>query len=103
MVFRDTCIVLIGIRDDGEGIFKKLTRLCNLPDERQALIELSKGKLTTDPDNHSGEGIFFTFRAFDVFMIDSKELQFSHNNNFKYNFFDESEMPLDVAGTSDYD
>lgn len=27
-----------------------------------------KGKLTTDSDNHSGEGIFFTSRALDKFQ-----------------------------------
>ena len=30
----------------------------NLLDERHAVIELTKGKLTTDPTRHSGEGIF---------------------------------------------
>ena len=32
------------------------------------MLELSKGKLTTDSANHSGEGIFFTSRMFDVFL-----------------------------------
>lgn len=66
------------ISDDGEGIFRHITRLCNLLDERFAILELAKGKLTTDPDNHSGEGIFFTSRAFDRFQIQSGELVFDH-------------------------
>jgi signal transduction histidine kinase len=48
------------VNDDGEGIFKKIQRQMELIDERHAVLELSKGKLTTDPDNHSGEGIFFS-------------------------------------------
>ena len=41
-------------------------------DKRQALFELSKGKFTTDPSRHSGEGVFFTSRMFDDFEIDGK-------------------------------
>lgn len=66
------------ITDDGEGIFKRIKRLCNLPDERQAILELAKGKLTTDPSRHSGEGIFFSSRAFDNFRILSSGLTFDH-------------------------
>jgi len=66
------------IGDDGEGIFRRITRLCNLPDERQAILELAKGKLTTDPTHHSGEGIFFSSRAFDSYRILSNGLTFDH-------------------------
>jgi anti-sigma regulatory factor (Ser/Thr protein kinase) len=78
-VARNKETIMIFIIDDGEGIFKKIKRFCDLHDERQALFELSKGKLTTDPDNHTGEGIFFTSRVFDEFEIDSKGVKFSHN------------------------
>jgi hypothetical protein len=50
----------------------------HLSDERQSILELSKGKLTTDPQKHTGEGIFFSSRAFDYFGIESHELFFSH-------------------------
>jgi biotin operon repressor len=66
------------LRDDGEGIFKKIQREMKLDDERHALLELSKGKLTTDPSRHSGEGIFFSSRAFDLFEILSGDIHFSH-------------------------
>lgn len=66
------------IADDGEGIFRRITRLCNLRDERQAILELSKGKLTTDPKRHSGEGLFFTSRAMEWFSLDSYGLFFNH-------------------------
>lgn len=67
------------IADDGIGIFRKITRALDLPDERLALLELSKGKLTTDPRRHSGEGIFFTSRMFDSFRIVSSGLVFDHD------------------------
>lgn len=67
------------VMDDGVGIFNKIQRDFNLNDPRHAILELAKGKLTTDPDRHSGEGIFFTSRMFDRFVIISEGLFFSHN------------------------
>lgn len=68
----------IRIRDDGEGIFHRIQRLLGLYDAREAILELAKGKLTTDPQRHTGEGIFFTSRIFDRFSILSRNLFFSH-------------------------
>jgi anti-sigma regulatory factor (Ser/Thr protein kinase) len=62
------------IRDYGVGIFNKIQKECGLNDPRHALLELSKGKLTTDPARHSGEGIFFTSRMFTEFTISSGDL-----------------------------
>lgn len=66
------------IVDNGVGIFKKIQSRMGLLDERHAIFELSKGKLTTDPKNHSGEGIFFTSRMFDAFDILSGGVYFYH-------------------------
>ena len=66
------------VQDDGEGIFRRIKRLCSLVDERQAILELSKGKLTTDPSRHTGEGLFFTSRAMDWFVLESYGLFFNH-------------------------
>jgi hypothetical protein len=68
----------IAIVDDGIGIFRKIQAELGLVDERHAILELSKGKLTTDPANHTGEGIFFTSRVFDAFDILSGGVSFSH-------------------------
>lgn len=65
------------VRDPGIGIFEKIRAALNLSDPREALLELSKGKLTTAPDRHSGEGIFFTSRMFESFSILSGELVYS--------------------------
>jgi anti-sigma regulatory factor (Ser/Thr protein kinase) len=70
----------IHILDDGEGIFKKIQREMGLLDERHAVLELSKGKLTTDPSRHTGEGIFFSSRMVDDFEILSGGVFFSHKH-----------------------
>jgi anti-sigma regulatory factor (Ser/Thr protein kinase) len=69
----------LAVSDNGAGIFAKIAKALDLPDQRLALLELSKGKLTTDPSRHSGEGIFFTSRMFDTFQISSGDLLFSHD------------------------
>lgn len=74
----------VDLYDDGVGIFKKIQGALDLADERHAVLELAKGKFTTDPANHSGEGIFFSSRMFDRFVIASGEVYFSHE-------FDEKE------------
>jgi anti-sigma regulatory factor (Ser/Thr protein kinase) len=66
------------ITDDGVGIFRKITEALQLDDERHAILELSKGKFTTDPRRHSGEGIYFTTRAFDEFVLASGKLTLLH-------------------------
>jgi uncharacterized protein (DUF1330 family) len=66
------------ISDDGIGIFKKIQNAFNLSDERHAVLALAKGKLTTDPEKHSGQGIFFTSRFFDSFDIISGGVYYSH-------------------------
>ena len=66
--------------DFGVGIFRKISQALGLVDERHAVLELAKGKFTTDPKNHSGEGIFFTSRVFDQFQILSGDVYFSHKH-----------------------
>jgi len=101
-IYRKKEHIVMFVIDDGEGIFKRIKRLCNLNDERQALLELSKGKLTTDPDNHSGEGIFFTSRVFDKFEIESKELEYSHDHKNEFDFIVDSKIPTEKIGTLVY-
>jgi hypothetical protein len=67
------------ISDDGVGIFKKIQEAFNLPDQRYAILELAKGKLTTDPARHTGEGIFFSSRMFDHFAIGADKTYYGHN------------------------
>lgn len=66
------------VGDDGVGIFKKIKDGLKLNDEREAILELAKGKVTTDPVAHSGEGVFFTTRMFDSFSLLANGLFFCH-------------------------
>ena len=102
IVERDIENVTMIIIDDGEGIFSRIKRLCDLTDEKQAILELSKGKLTTDPDNHSGEGVFFTSRIFDLFEIDSMGLKFSHQDKLEFDFLVDSGLLQKSSGTLVY-
>ena len=68
----------IEIIDNGIGIFNKIQKDLNLDNPITSILELSKGKLTTDPVHHTGEGIFFTSRMFDDYSILSGNLYFSH-------------------------
>ena len=69
----------IDLVDSGVGIFNKIRNSMNLLDERHAVLELTKGKLTTDPKRHTGEGVFFTSRMLDVFYILSGEVFLTHS------------------------
>jgi anti-sigma regulatory factor (Ser/Thr protein kinase)/23S rRNA pseudoU1915 N3-methylase RlmH len=77
------------IHDNGVGIFKKIQQARNLPDERYAIMELSKGKFTTDPSKHSGEGIFFTSKMVDQFDILSGGLYFTRKPNSQMDWVSE--------------
>jgi anti-sigma regulatory factor (Ser/Thr protein kinase) len=59
----------LSISDDGIGIFNNIKKKLNLSDEKDAIFELAKGKRTTDKTRHSGQGIFFTSKVFDDFII----------------------------------
>jgi hypothetical protein len=43
----------------------------NLKSDLEAIQDLLKGKTTTMPKSHSGEGIFFTSKVGDLFILDS--------------------------------
>jgi len=75
-VKRDALVVRMTIQDHGIGIWEKLQQELHLEDPRHALLELTKGKVTSDPKRHTGEGIFFTSRMFDKFLLASEKLTF---------------------------
>lgn len=71
-------MIQIIVDDSGIGIFDKVQHELGLDDPMHVILELSKGKLTTDPETHTGEGIFFTSRMFDVFSVFSDFIYFVH-------------------------
>lgn len=78
------------VADDGVGIFARTAGALGLPDMRQALFELAKGKLTTDPSRHTGEGVFATSRMFDTFAISANGLQFNHDAGSRHDWLQEA-------------
>lgn len=70
----------ITIMDNGVGIFKKIQKALQLDSIKESILHLSKGKFTTDPKNHTGEGIFFTSRMFDSFSILSSGIYYTFKN-----------------------
>jgi len=89
----------IRIADNGVGIFSKIQKALKLNSERESILHLSKGKFTTDPANHSGEGIFFTSRSLDCFSIYSEDMFYIFDR--ESGWFLSSEKPEDFGnGTS---
>ena len=82
--------------DNGVGIFNKIQKDLNLDDPKHSILELAKGKFTSDPERHSGEGIFFTSRLCDKFMILSGGLFFSGHHEDDWIL----ENPDSVSGTT---
>ena len=60
-----------------------------LKSELEAIQDLLKGKITTQPQSHSGEGIFFTSKAADVFILESFGLRLRIDNLIKDVFVEE--------------
>ncbi len=55
--------VRFSVEDDGVGAFAELMRQRRFSSPLEALQELVKGKVTTAPDRHTGEGLFFSSKA----------------------------------------
>jgi anti-sigma regulatory factor (Ser/Thr protein kinase)/predicted DNA-binding transcriptional regulator AlpA len=68
-VWSNEGVLAFEVADDGIGVFEKLRSAFGLPDSLSAIQELSKGKRTTDPVNHTGQGVFFTSKAVDRFSL----------------------------------
>jgi len=68
------------IADDGLGVFNQLAQRAALPDAQRAALELSKGRLTTQPECHGGRGLFFVARMVDAMNLqsDGQVLQWRH-------------------------
>jgi anti-sigma regulatory factor (Ser/Thr protein kinase) len=77
--FEDDNLFFI-ISDFGVGVFRNIMKKLRLASEIEAVQEILKGKTTTAPSLHSGEGIFFTSKVGDKFVLDSFGQQFIADN-----------------------
>lgn len=80
-VFRNAYVIGCEISDQGVGIFRKIQNAMGLEEKRFAILELAKGKFTTDPASHTGEGVFFSSKVADRFFIFSDALAFIGDNS----------------------
>lgn len=64
------------VSDDGRGVFDKIHEAFSLEDPTLAMLELSKGKLTSQPQRHTGRGLFFTSKIADIFDLHANERAF---------------------------
>ena len=71
------------IKDNGIGIFSSIAQKLGYPDEHDALLQLVKGKTTTMPEAHSGEGIFFSSKAASILVIRSHRIEVEWNMKLK--------------------
>jgi anti-sigma regulatory factor (Ser/Thr protein kinase) len=88
------------VSDDGCGVFDRIESAFAIADPTLAMLELSKGKLTTDPDRHTGRGLFFTSRLADVFDLHANETAFQYRGWDRRSWF--KGKPTARQGTSIY-
>jgi hypothetical protein len=68
------------VLDRGVGIFRNIKETYGLSTEVEGLQLLLKGKQTTDPEHHSGEGLFFSSRVASLLQIKSSNLRLTFDN-----------------------
>jgi len=73
-------MLTFAVEDHGIGVFRNVMRQRDLASEFEAMQDLLKGKTTTMPRSHSGEGIFFTSKVGDRFILDSYGYQLTVDN-----------------------
>jgi glucose-6-phosphate-specific signal transduction histidine kinase len=54
---------VLHVVDSGVGLFQRLSTGLGLTGPREAVVEIAKGKRTTDPAHHTGQGIFFSSKV----------------------------------------
>ena len=82
--------------DWGIGIFKNIKKKKKLRSELEAIQDLIKGKQTTAPKAHTGEGIFFTSKAGDTLVIHGSDKKLIFDNLIEDIFVKNSRR---IAGT----
>ena len=77
---RDNAFARFKVVDWGVGIFEDIRRKFRLKSVFEAINLVIKGKHTTKPEAHSGEGIFFTSKVGDKFVLESSKEKLIFDN-----------------------
>jgi anti-sigma regulatory factor (Ser/Thr protein kinase) len=72
--------LVIHVQDTGVGVFARVAEALGLESLSDAVIELTKGKTTSDPARHTGQGLFFSSRACDWFCVEANGYALSWEN-----------------------
>ena len=80
VVMRTATDIRFMVADRGIGIFNNIMKKKRLGTTIEAIQDLLKGKETTEPAAHSGEGIFFTSKIADLLTIKSFEKKLVFDN-----------------------
>lgn len=88
------------VSDDGCGLFTRIEQAHDIGDSTLAMLELSKGKLTSQPSFHTGRGLFFTSRLADVFDLHANATAFQYRGWGRAGWV--KSRPLPRQGTSIY-
>lgn len=80
VMIRNKEVVRFDIIDHGIGIFNNIRNKRKLHSTLEAIQDLLKGKQTTAPKQHSGEGIFFTSKAADILTIQGSDKKIVFDN-----------------------
>lgn len=64
------------VSDDGRGLFDVVSQHFSIPDPTLAMLELAKGRLSSQPEHHTGRGLYFTARLADVFDLHANDRAF---------------------------
>ena len=68
------------VSDDGRGIFDVIGKAFGIHDPALAMLELAKGKLSSQPDRHTGRGLFYTAKLADVFDLHANNAAFQQRD-----------------------
>ena len=93
-LYRDGRDLVFTIRDFGVGVFENVKKKYDLNSDLEAIQELLKGKTTTAPKAHSGEGIFFTSKSADEFILESFATRLRVDNKIEDVFVESRERSL---------
>ena len=77
---KDKNSIYFSVIDNGIGIFNNIMKKKKLRNTMEAIQDLLKGKQTTAPTMHTGEGIFFTSKIADIFIVNGSQKKVIFNN-----------------------
>jgi len=78
--FEAEATTVVTVKDDGVGVFRRVCEDFGIDSPHQAVVQIEKGKLTSDPTRHSGEGLFFSSKAVSRFRLESQAVAWIVDN-----------------------